>query len=63
MNARPGRPPKNPDGKTSTITLRLPADVKQYLIETSDALGLSMTEYVVSLLRRDSGLTRPEATG
>lgn len=56
MNARPGRPPKIPDGKPSTITLRMPPDVKDSLIEMSDALGLSMTDYVVALIRRDAGI-------
>lgn len=51
---RPGRPPAPPKGSTSTITLRLPADVKEKLIDSSKALDLSMTEYLCALVRRDN---------
>jgi len=55
MNARPGRPPKLPAGTTSTITLRLPAEIKKHLVEMSEALNMSMTEYMVTLVKRDIG--------
>lgn len=54
MFARPGRPPKMPTGETATLTVRLPAEVKRYLIETSDALDMSITEYLITLVRRDA---------
>jgi hypothetical protein len=54
MFARPGRPPKMPTGESSTLTIRLPAEIKRHLIETSVALDLSITEYLITLIRRDA---------
>lgn len=54
MNARPGRPPKRAEG-TTTLTLRIPADIKNHLIDTAEALDLTITEYLLSLVRRDQG--------
>lgn len=54
MNARPGRPPKQPSGSIATLTLRVPASVKRYLIETADNLDMSITEYIVTLVQRDA---------
>ena len=42
MNARPGRPPLRATG-TSTLSLRIPADIKNYLIDTSEALDMTIT--------------------
>ena len=53
MHNRPGRPPAPPKGNYSTITLRIPADVKQALIDASTALDISMTDYVSALVRRE----------
>lgn len=41
-----------PTGNFSTITLRLPAEIKQRIIEDSDAVDMSMTEYVCTLVER-----------
>lgn len=54
MNARPGRPPKPPTGNITTLTLRVPPQVKQYLIETTDNLDMSITEYIIALIQRDA---------
>lgn len=54
MNARPGRPPVRATS-TSTLSLRIPADIKNYLIDSSEALDMSITEYLLTLVRRDSG--------
>jgi uncharacterized protein (DUF1778 family) len=40
---------------TTTLSLRIPADVKNYLIDSADALDMSITEYLLSLVRRDAG--------
>jgi hypothetical protein len=54
MNARPGRPPKRANG-TTTLTLRIPAEDKNLLIDTAEALDLTITDYLLSLVRRDQG--------
>ena len=54
MNARPGRPPKKPTGRVSTITLRVPANIKEYIIETSENLDMTLTEYIITLIQRDA---------
>lgn len=55
MNARPGRPPKNPIGTSCTLTLRIPSTVKRHLIETTENLDMSITEYLLTLIARDAG--------
>lgn len=54
MNARPGRPPKQPTGNVTTLTLRVPPQVKQYLIDTTNNLDMSITEYIITLIQRDA---------
>lgn len=54
MNARPGRPPKKSVGRVSTLTLRIPANIKDYIIETSENLDMSLTEYIIMLVTRDA---------
>lgn len=54
MNARPGRPPKRAT-KTTTLTLRIPPDQKNYLIDTAEALDMTITEYLLTLINRDKG--------
>jgi hypothetical protein len=61
MNARPGRPPHRADGPT-TLSLRIPPDIKNYLIDTSEALDMSITEYLITLIRRDAGEPITDAT-
>lgn len=49
-----GRPPKKAEpGTFSTLTIRLPADIKNQLIERSEAFDLTITEYLISLVERD----------
>lgn len=55
MNARPGRPPKKSNGKPTTLTVTLAPDLKDYLVEASEALDMSMGEFLASLIRRDRG--------
>ena len=58
MNARPGRPPVRAEGP-STLSLRLPADIKNFLIDSAEALDMSITEYLVTLVRREAGEDAP----
>lgn len=60
MNARPGRPPIRAVG-TSTLSLRIPADIKNYLIDTSEGFDMTITEYLITLVRRDAGDSLPDA--
>lgn len=51
-----GRPPRRPRGdQPSTLTIRLPAKVKNLLIDNADATDLTVTEYISALVLRDSG--------
>lgn len=45
-----------PEGKDmfSTLTVRLPAADKALLISMAEGYGMTMTEYIVALVRRDS---------
>ena len=54
MNAKPGRPPKKATS-TTTLTLRIPAAEKDYLIDSAEASDLTITEYLLTLIRRDRG--------
>ena len=60
MNARPGRPPLRATG-TSTLSLRIPAEIKNHLIDTSEALDMTITEYLITLVKRDAGDVSPNA--
>lgn len=53
MNARSGRPPKLPTGPISTLTLKIPSEVKVLMIDQAEALDMSITEYLTTLVRRD----------
>lgn len=53
-----GRPPVQPKegAQFTTITMRIPADVKRHLIEVADGYDMSITEYIISLIDRDAPL-------
>lgn len=51
---RMGRPPKQPDRPVVCVTLRIPAHLKEHLIEMADALDMPINEYVITLLERDA---------
>ena len=54
MPSRPGRPPSRPSGVSSTLTVRIPSGVKEYLIDTAAWYDMSITEYLLMLIDRDS---------
>jgi hypothetical protein len=54
MNARPGRPPQRAT-KTTTLTLRIPPTEKNYLIDTAEALDMTITELLITLIRQHQG--------
>ena len=53
---KPGRPPRrNISGKPTTLTIRLPHDTKNLLIDLAENNDLTVTEYLTSLIHRDAG--------
>jgi len=54
-NGRQGRPPVIAiDGTTAKITVRVPARTKNLAAEMADLYGLTMSEYLQSLVDRDA---------
>lgn len=51
-----GRPIKTPTGEKSQLTLKIPTRTKQLIINQAEAYGMSLTEYVVTVVERDAGL-------
>lgn len=61
MSLRPkvGRPPKKAEpGGYTTLTIRIPAEIKNVMVDQAEAYDLTITEYLVSLLERDVGQSR-----
>lgn len=54
MKAKTGRPPKRPTGSHSTLTIKIPAEDKTLLIEMANAYDMSITEYILTLLKNDA---------
>lgn len=56
MKKNVGRPPKKAEeGSFVTLTIRIPASVKNAMIDQADAYDFTITEYLISLLERDIG--------
>jgi hypothetical protein len=49
-----GRPPKQPTGTTSTLTIKIPTTLKTTIIQNADAYDMTITEYLTTLIARDS---------
>lgn len=49
-----GRPPKTPTGPTSTITIKIPTTTKQHILTMADAYDLTITDYLLTLVQRDT---------
>jgi len=54
MRRNPGRPPKEPTGDKSTITLKVSADFKRLLMHQADTYGMTLTEYLITMVKRDA---------
>jgi hypothetical protein len=52
MKRNVGRPPKTPTGEKVALTLKLPSGVKAKLIADADAVGLTLTDYLIALIQR-----------
>jgi hypothetical protein len=55
--AKNGRPPKVQAGKWAAVTLRVPAEFKNHIIEVSDGYDMTITDYIKSLVERDAPFT------
>lgn len=52
---RTGRPPKRGTQNTkTTLSIQLPAETKNLLIDLADGYDLSISEYLTLLIRRDA---------
>lgn len=49
---RNGRPPKQAD-KPTTLTIKIPAELKNLIIELADGYDMTITEYITTLVHRD----------
>lgn len=47
-----GRPPSEPTGEKSSLTLKIPVPIKKKLITDADAVGMTLTEYIITLIQR-----------
>lgn len=56
-NGKPGRPPKSPTTKTTTLTIKIPAQTKNMIIELADGYDMTITEYLTTLVNRDAEKT------
>jgi len=52
MKRNVGRPPKEPTGDQVALTLKIPAPIKKKLIDDSNAFGMTLTEYIITLIQR-----------
>lgn len=48
--SRVGRKPKRAENQNATLTLRLPAQIKNLIIDQADSCDLSLSEYVTTLV-------------
>jgi hypothetical protein len=54
MRKNPGRPIKQPTGDRSTLTLKISAEDKRKMIAGAQGYGMTLTEYILMLVNRDS---------
>lgn len=55
MKRNTGRPPVDPTGPTSSLTMKIPSDLKRTIIEQANGYGMTITEYLTMLVERDGG--------
>jgi hypothetical protein len=48
-----GRPPKHATGPT-TLTLKIPANIKNHITQQAQAYDLTITDYLITLVNRDA---------
>lgn len=52
-----GRPPKPTTQKHSTITIKIPGQTKNEIVALAEGYGLTITEYLLTLVQRDASQT------
>lgn len=50
----PGRPPQKPQTPFVILTMRVPAEFKLLLMKSADAYGMTLTEYTMMIIERES---------
>ena len=54
LHPKVGRPPKKaPPGEKTTLTIKIPAEIKNRMIDQASAFDMTLTEYIISLVERD----------
>jgi len=55
MKPKVGRPPKRAIGPDyTTLTIRIPPEIKNLMIDQADAYDMTITEYLIALVTRDA---------
>jgi hypothetical protein len=55
MKGKVGRPPKkSAPGGSATLTIRIPSEMKNLMVDMAQGYGLSITEYLSTLVRQDA---------
>ena len=55
IHPKTGRPPKRAlDGTATTLTVRIPASIKNKMIDRAEEYDLTVTEYLISLVENDA---------
>lgn len=53
MKRNPGRPTVRPTKPYTTLTIRIPSSLKEKIINQADAVDLTLTDYITTLVVRD----------
>ena len=54
MKRNPGRPTVKPTKPFTTVTIRVNKEFKEKLIQQAEAVDLTLTDYIIALVERDS---------
>jgi hypothetical protein len=54
MKRNVGRPPVVPNGGKSSLTMKVPSEFKQIVLDQAAAYGMTITEYIMTLVERDA---------
>ena len=54
MKRNVGRPPVIPNGGKSSLTMKVSAEFKQTVLDQAEAYGMTITEYIQTLVARDA---------
>lgn len=54
---RNGRPPKKATTENTTLTIKIPAELKNQIVELADGYDMTITEYITTLVKRDASST------